>query len=445
VGRRICELRLLAVPKAHRAGQLLPALLGGVWRYCLREGFDLALISAVTRQLKLYRHLGFEPFGPLVGAPPVLFQPMMLTLERFAARAPKLFRRTMPDATVGANFLPGPVSVHPEVRQALQRSVQSHRSAGFLAEIESTKVLLRQLAGATRVEILLGTGTTANDVIAGQLSLGREAGLVLSNGEFGERLVDHARRWGLRCDVISKSWGEAFDIEEIERYLALHPSCRWLWFVHCETSTGTLNDLDALSAVTKAAGAKLCVDAISSVGIVPMNLADAYFASGVSGKGLGAFAGLALVFYQHDISPAPTALPRVLDLGLYARECGVPFTHSSNLVGALHTALRRVQWDDRFRELAATSSWLRTRLKRLGFEVVGSAAQPSPAIVTLALPDNVNSVAVGAELEKRGYLVSANSRYLADRNWIQISLMGQVSRDQLSSVSTVLFQLCSDR
>jgi aspartate aminotransferase-like enzyme len=176
-----------------------------------------------------------------------------------------------------------------------------------------------------------------------------------------------------------------------------------------------------------------------------MNLADAYFASGVSGKGLGAFAGLALVFYQHDISPAPTALPRVLDLGLYARECGVPFTHSSNLVGALHTALRRVQWDDRFRELAATSSWLRTRLKRLGFEVVGSAAQPSPAIVTLALPDNVNSVAVGAELEKRGYLVSANSRYLADRNWIQISLMGQVSRDQLSSVSTVLFQLCSDR
>ena len=442
--RSICELRLLAVPRGHRAGQLLPCLLGGVWRHCLREGFDLALISAVTRQLKLYRHLGFEPFGPLVGTPPVLFQPMMLTLERFAARAPKLFRRTKPAYTVAANFLPGPVTVHPEVQEALQRSAQSHRSAGFLREIVSTKAQLRQLVSAKRVEILLGSGTTANDVVAGQLSLGREPGVILSNGEFGERLIDHARRWGLRFDVISRSWGEAFDIGEIERYLALSPSCRWLWFAHCETSTGTLNDLDALGAATKAVGVKLCVDAISSIGIVPMSLTDAYLASGVSGKGLGAFPGLAMVFYDHDVSPAPTALPRVLDLGLYASECGVPFTHSSNLVGSLHTALRRVKWDERFRELAETSAWLRARLRRLDFEVVGAAAQPSPGIVTLALPDRVSSVAVGAELEKVGYLVSANSRYLRERNWIQISLMGQTSRDQLSAVSTVMFQLCCD-
>jgi hypothetical protein len=58
----------------------------------LREGFDLALISGTTRQLKLYEHLGFVPFGPLVGTPEALFQPMMLTLERFAPRAPQLFR-----------------------------------------------------------------------------------------------------------------------------------------------------------------------------------------------------------------------------------------------------------------------------------------------------------------------------------------------------------------
>jgi aspartate aminotransferase-like enzyme len=151
-----------------------------------------------------------------------------------------------------------------------------------------------------------------------------------------------------------------------------------------------------------------------------------------------------MVFYDHDVSPAPTALPRVLDLGLYASECGVPFTHSSNLVDSLHTALRRVKWDERFRELAETSAWLRARLRRLDFEVVGAAAQPSPGIVTLALPDRVSSVAVGAELEKVGYLVSANSRYLRERNWIQISLMGQTSRDQLSAVSTVMFQLCCD-
>lgn len=443
-GRSMCELRLLAVHTSFRAGQLLPELLDCVWRHCVRTGFDLALISAVTRQLKLYRHLGFEPFGPLVGTPPVLFQPMMVTLERFARHAPKLFRRSARSAPGSANFLPGPVAVHPEVSQALQRPARSHRSAGFLAEIESTKARLCELAGGSRVEILLGNGTTANDAIAGQLSLNRSPGLILSNGEFGERLVDHARRWGLSVDVVGRPWGEPFEIGEVERALVRSPSRRWLWFVHCETSTGVLNDLEALGAVCRGREVKLCVDAISSIGTVPVDLRHAYFASAVSGKGLGAFPGLAIVFYDHEVAPAPDALPCVLDLGLYARDRGVPFTHSSNLVHSLHTALRRVTWDVRFRELAETSEWLRARLKRFDFDLVGSAAHPSPGVVTIALPGRVSSAVIGAELEKEGYLVSVNSRYLRDRNWIQICLMGETSRDQLSAVSTAMFQLCGD-
>ena len=92
-GRTICELRLLAVDRRDRAGQVLPALLDGVWRHCLAKGFDLALISGVTRQLKLYRHLGFVPFGPLVGTPAARFQPMLITLERFTPQGPALLHR----------------------------------------------------------------------------------------------------------------------------------------------------------------------------------------------------------------------------------------------------------------------------------------------------------------------------------------------------------------
>jgi aspartate aminotransferase-like enzyme len=443
-GRSICELRLLAVQRRFRSGQLLPALFDCVWRHCLRDGFDLAVISALTRQLKLYRHVGFEPFGPLVGTPPVLFQPMMLTLERFAPRAPKFFRRLARTGGVSANFLPGPVTVHPEVSRALQRPARSHRSAEFLDEMEATRARLCELAGAARVEILLGSGTLANDAIAGQLSLDRSPGLILCNGEFGERLVNHARRWGLSFETIATAWGEPFDVEEVERCLVRAPSRRWLWFVHCETSTGGLNDLDALGSLCHRLDVKLCVDAISSIGTMPLDLSRAYLASGVSGKGLGAFPGLAIVFYDHEVSPAPTALPCALDLGLYASHRGVPFTHSSNLVHALRAALRTVRWQERYRELAETSEWLRARLRRLGFELVGSAAQPSSAVVTIALPDSVNSLTVSGELEKEGYLLSGNSRYLKDRNWIQICLMSEPSRDSLSAVTTALFQLCAD-
>jgi hypothetical protein len=83
-GRSMCELR---------RGRLLPLLLASVWQHCRARGYDLAVISGITRQQKLYEHLGFEPFGPLIGTPDAQFQPMMLTLERFAPRAHALFGR----------------------------------------------------------------------------------------------------------------------------------------------------------------------------------------------------------------------------------------------------------------------------------------------------------------------------------------------------------------
>jgi GNAT superfamily N-acetyltransferase len=91
-GRSICELRLLAIERRVRSGGLLPVLLEHVWRYAAGRGFDLAVISGITRQIKLYRRLGFVPFGPLVGTPGAQFQPMMLTRERFAPIAARLFR-----------------------------------------------------------------------------------------------------------------------------------------------------------------------------------------------------------------------------------------------------------------------------------------------------------------------------------------------------------------
>lgn len=438
----ICELRLLAIEPRNRAGRVLPALIEYVWRYCVRQGYDVAVISGTTRQLRLYRRLGFVPFGPLVGTPGAEFQPMMLTAGRFAPRAPQLFRAAQASSHA-ANFLPGPVTVHDEVIRALRRPAESHRSAGFATAFTATRTGLCRLTGAARVELLLGSGTLANDAIAGQLSVEAQPGLVLSNGEFGERLVDHARRWRLGFDVVAQRWGGSFNLGEIERRLAAS-AARWLWFVHCETSTGVLNNFDRLQALCSAAGVKLCVDAVSSIGNVPLNLGGTYLASGVSGKGLGAFSGLAMLFYNHHVSPAPGTLPRYLDLGLYARDAGIPFTQSSNLVRALHAALERVDWPDHFRELADASVWLRARLRRLGFDIIAPEDDAAPGVLTIPLPATMRASAIAEALETQGYLVSVHSRYLLDRNWLQICLMGAFSREQLVAVSDALAKQCGD-
>src|SRR5262249_12818008 len=92
-GRRICEIRLLAVDPAFRGVPVLPGILALLWQHGLEQGYDLAIISGTTRQSRLYRPLGFVPFGPLVGHGDAQFQPMYLTPERFEATARELLRR----------------------------------------------------------------------------------------------------------------------------------------------------------------------------------------------------------------------------------------------------------------------------------------------------------------------------------------------------------------
>ena len=135
-------------------------------------------------------------------------------------------------------------------------------------------------------------------------------------------------------------------------------------------------------------------------------------------------------------------MPRYLDLAYYAAQEGIPFTFSSNLLHALHAALKRVQWESRFAELRTLSAWLRGELSELGFGLVGAGADTSPAVVTLALPEELNSVKLGKLIEESGYLLSYNSEYLRRRNWIQICLMGECSQEKLVSLLNALKRVC---
>jgi aspartate aminotransferase-like enzyme len=288
----------------------------------------------------------------------------------------------------------------------------------------------------------MGSGTLANDTIAGQLSLMPGNGLILSNGEFGDRLIDHATRFGLSFEVLKVDWGHVFDFDRIRRLIHRNAKMNWLWAVHCETSTGVLNDMAILKRLCAERGIRLCMDCISSIGTVPLDLRDLYLASGVSGKGLGAFSGLSMVFHNHKILPAPKSLPRYLDLGLYATDVGTPFTISSNLLHALEAALRRFESEIPFHHIQDLSMRLRLRLRELGFSIVAPDSHASPAVITITLPQTINSERLGHQLERVGYLLSYKSNYLLKRNWIQICLMGECSQEKMAPLMDLLKEFC---
>lgn len=442
--RAPCEVRLLAVERAFRTGTVFRGLVQTLADEALRAGYDLALISGTTRQTRLYRHLGFEPFGPLVGTADAAYQPMALTLGRFRAHAdtfdlpPDALAPPLPPSPEHpATFLPGPVTLRPGVAEALAAPPISHRGATFLGELGDVRRRLCRMAGAANVQVLVGSGTLANDIVAGQLAALHVPGLVLVSGEFGERLADHARRWRLPHQIAAKPWGAAFYEDDVSAALDAHPEARWLWTVHLETSTGILHDLPMLARVCRERGVRLALDAVSSFGTVPVDLSDVWMASSTSGKGLGSLAGLALVF--HTDAPPTASLPRYLDLRAYAEaDGGVAFTHTSPLVRALAAALHHAPTPDGFERIRRDTAWLRARLREDGFDVLGDDRAAAPGVVTVALPEGESPAAVGARLATAGYLVACGSGYLAARRWLQLCLMGDYPRAHLPGLLAAL-------
>jgi aspartate aminotransferase-like enzyme len=400
------------------------------------------VISGTTRQLKLYRHLGFTPFGSLVGTTAAPYQPMYLTLETFglAAQASPALTRAAADGTVAPrplNLLPGPVLTTPAVDAALAAPAVSHRGPAFLAQMSDVRRRLCELTGARNVQVLAGSGSLANSVVAAQLGLRATTGLVLANGEFGERLAGEARRAQLRFDTLRLPWGTPFDLARVEALASRLPRGGWLWAVHHETSTGMLNPLDDLRSLAARRGLHLCVDCISSLGALPVDLHGVHLATGTSGKGLGSYPGLALVFHDYEPRAEPERLPGYLDLGHWAEHASVPHTHSSNLVAALAAALRAVT-PARMARIRENAAWLRRALRAEGWSLTAPDALACPAMVTIALDESLTVAAVGTELEQRGFLLNFRSRHMLARNWIQVSLLGDPPRAGLERLLATL-------
>lgn len=436
----ICEIRLLAVEKEVRGTRVLLGLMSLLFEHCQKKDYDLAVISGTVRQLKLYNHLGFKPFGPLVGTAAASYQPMYMTREQMSQKLIELFKafQSKDGRRDSVNFLPGPVKLRREVQEALGRPPRSHRSEEFLAVMSRIKEQLAQWLKVRYVQILLGSGTLANDVVGAYLrtALGQKKGLVLSNGEFGNRLLDQARRAGLNFEEYSIPWGKGFDYEDIEKQLSKgEDPIQWLWAVHLETSTGVLNDLSRLKDLCHRQHIPLAVDCVSSIGAVPVDLSGVYLASGVSGKALCSYPGLSFVFYNQALEGG--RLPRYMDLELYQQSEGVPFTQSSNLIYALEQALeyaaeRELCINQRQRE------WLRAKLQELGLQVLASPEDAAPNILTLVLPREVPSLECGELLEEAGYVLSYRSAYLLQRNWVQICLMGEYEPEEIYAFPAVL-------
>ena len=167
-------------------------------------------------------------------------------------------------------FTPGPTPVPPQVLAAMAQPIVHHRGPDFRIVYERCLARLKEVF-RTESEVLLytssGTGTMES-AVANLCSPGERV-CVVSAGAFGERWAAIAEAYGCEVDRLAYEWGETPFADDLASRLAERES-RVVLLTHSETSTGVVADVRALAAVAKEAGALSVVDAISSLGAVPL-------------------------------------------------------------------------------------------------------------------------------------------------------------------------------
>lgn len=448
-GERPLEVRLLTIAPEERAGHHAAGLTYELFCYGREHGYTHFVISGVTSQLELYKHIGFEALGPAVGKAGAEFIPMMATLDRVEMqmqRTMKLWRRRIEREVAKTveplALIPGPVPLATDVRAAFNEPPIYHRGPEFVALFEEVRSTLCQLANAPAVAMTVGSGTLANEIIASTIAAGphASAGLMLVNGEFGTRIVKQVERFGLKPRVLEWSWGSAWDLDQVALAIREMPKGGWVWGVHQESSTGVINDLPSLVRIAKPRGVRVCADCVSSLGALPVDLKDLYLASAATGKALSSYAGLALVFAD----PAQLAhldtsrIPSYYDLPVTLSTVGPRYTVPSPLLRALAVALEVYSTPEkakaRFEHYAALGRFVRKRLTEIGLPPMAPENCASPVITSFYPPGQESSCDFVSRCLTWAYLIGGQSGYLADQRVVQIANMGAIRQEDLEGL-----------
>jgi aspartate aminotransferase-like enzyme len=332
------------------------------------------------------------------------------------------------------SFTPGHAQLSRSVATAAGRHAVDHRGAESRAAWEAVRAGLAALASASPPALFCGSGTLANEVVALTLAADRRRrrGLVLVNGEFGRRLAVQAGRAGLRFETLQWPWGTAWDIGRVERALAGARPPDWIWAVHLESSTGMQNDVEALMLCARAAGAVLCLDCISSLGALPLDLSLAHLATGVANKSLGGVAGLCMVYAGADALQGVDSarVPTYLDLTAALAHTGPRFTLPSGPLFALQAALLPYADDAgrrrRYARYRALGRLVRAGLAASGARPLVDGERACPVITTFVPPAGVRPGTLLDRAREAGFALGGGSDYLRERGWLQVATMGDV-------------------
>ncbi|MBR9986619.1 MAG: 2-aminoethylphosphonate--pyruvate transaminase [Desulfosarcina sp.] len=341
---------------------------------------------------------------------------------------------------------PGPLSTTQTVKSAMFRDwctwdeeynavVQQirHRLVRLGTHSDNYTAVLMQGSGTFSVEATLTTAVPGN----GKL-------LVLANGAYGRRIADIARRCGIAYDVQDSGELAPPDLLQLKTALQSDDAITHVAVVHCETTTGMLNPVEAIGSIVKHGKRTFIVDAMSSFGGIPIDVEKMgvdYLISSAN-KCIQGVPGFGFVIARTAVLERTQGQARSLSLDLYDQWRTMQdhhgkwrFTSPTHVVRAFFQALLELEAEGgvaaRHSRYCENHRILVEGMQRLGFQPLLSAERQSPIITAFLSPTHAawSFDAFYSALKSRRFVIYPGK--VTDHDTFRIGNIGDVHAEDM--------------
>jgi len=315
----------------------------------------------------------------------------------------------------------------------------NHRSGEFRELLPRVAARLRGVFRAESDPILLTTSGTGGleAAVANTLSPGDRV-LAVTVGAFGDRFASIAEAYGAAVTRLASPPGEAADPEAIRKALRDDSKIRAVLVTHNETATGVTNDVETIGRIVREAGPLLLVDAVSSLGAIPLETSawglDVVVTA--SQKAWMTPPGLAMVAVGPRAWEASSRarMPRFYfdfeRAKSFATKGETPWTPAVSILFALDAALDRIESEgienvfERHRRLAART---RDGLRSFGFRLLAEGPHASDAVTAAYPPEGFEADAIRARAAKEFDVVLSGGQGPLKGKILRLAHLGWVS------------------
>ena len=350
---------------------------------------------------------------------------------------------------------PGPVNVSPRVQQALLRGDLCHREEEFSELLSTIRAkLLYAFApfGYTAVPVT-GSGTLAVEAMVSSALPADKKLLVINNGVYGERMLRMAEAHRIPTVELRYEWTQRPDLAQIEATLREDPTIHAVALVHHETTTGLLNVVTEVGAITHRAGRWLILDAVSSLAAEELDLIrdGVDLCACTANKCIQGLPGVSFVLVRNEAIAAMQQYPRrslYLHLPLHweaHEKRSIPFTPSVQTWYALDAALDELLEETvplRIQRHHAAAQLLREGFARLGLKALLPADQQSNTLTSLVLPEGMTYAHIHDGLKERGFVIYEGQGKL-QTGIFRVANMGHLTLDDFRRFLAALAEVLS--